>query len=319
MKEKASPLGMDCRVWNGVEIQRRPTDGFVNATAMCHAGGKRWPDYVRLDRTQAYIAALAAVVQIPTTGPEGLIQTIQGGLPHLQGTWVHPRIAIDLARWLHPEFAVMMDGWFLEDFAPKMAAATPALKVLPEAPRQKLAYEVGGPGVMLPGFAAVSEQLTALLDDYVTKAEAEQRALPLPQQSRSLQQPRYVAKHFMEWLVAEHGQLVISPVPVGIPLTAQAIAAPPRPPAPPVPAPLPPRDHQGLARQQQCSPGQLLTAPDLARLLGIEPSTLNQWAAAREIGAERDGWRLIGRGKLSARRSCSTYPPGCASWLFQKV
>lgn len=63
----------------------------------------------------------------------------------------------------------------------------------------------------------------------------------------------------------------------------------------------------------------LITGPELAHLLRLDAHTINKWAAARQIGAERDGWRLIGRGKLSAGKLCSTYPPGCASWLFMKA
>ena len=40
-----------------------------------------------------------------------LIQSRQG---HGGGTWVHPQIAVDLARWISAPFAVWMDGWFLE-------------------------------------------------------------------------------------------------------------------------------------------------------------------------------------------------------------
>jgi hypothetical protein len=120
---------LESRIWEGTTIQRRPIDGYVNATAMCQAGGKRWFDYVRLDRTEAYIAVLAsalagnpatenrcaaAVARNPATGSDGLIQTQQGGQPQLQGTWIHPRLAVDLARWISPAFAVWMDGWFLE-------------------------------------------------------------------------------------------------------------------------------------------------------------------------------------------------------------
>jgi hypothetical protein len=63
----------------------------------------------------------------------------------------------------------------------------------------------------------------------------------------------------------------------------------------------------------------LITGPDLAHLLGLSAHTINRWATARLIGEERDGWRLIGRGKLSAGKQCAVYPPGCASWLFMKL
>lgn len=102
--------GLAVRVWNGTSICRRE-DGYVNASAMCKANGRRWTLYRANDRTQAYIDALAADVGIPTTG---LIAIRRGGTPDQQGTWIHPRLAVDLARWISPQFAVWMDGWFLE-------------------------------------------------------------------------------------------------------------------------------------------------------------------------------------------------------------
>jgi hypothetical protein len=109
---------IEAREWNGHPIQRRQMDGYVNATAMCKAGGRRWNHYQTNERTQAYIHALAADAGIPATGNPGLICSIQGGRPELQGTWIHPRLAVDLARWISPGFAVWMDGWFLEQFQP---------------------------------------------------------------------------------------------------------------------------------------------------------------------------------------------------------
>jgi hypothetical protein len=338
MNSSLTPKGMDSRTWNGVDIQRRPSDGYVNATAMCKAYGKEFSDYRRLDRTIQYTQALSRSLGIPR---DLLIQSITTGPNEFRGTWVHPRIAVDLARWLHPEFAVMMDGWFLEDFAPRLAAAnTSAPNALPKGQREKLNFEVGGPGVCVPGAEGFSKQLTGILDTYVTKTEAEQEALPEQKRSRSLRFPRPAAKHFLEWFVAEHGQLVISPASVGIPIAA--VAAPPAPPKPaPQPQPDPwrkeadpeagwedvgpaplhprrPRVSQPEAKLRQYERGELITAPELAFLLGITPNSLNAWAVAHRVGAERDGWRLAGRGKLGAGR-CSTYPPGCASWLFQKL
>jgi hypothetical protein len=121
------PEGLDCRTWQGTAIERRQADGFVNATQMAKANGKHLPHYLANERTRAYIAALAPVVGIPTTD---LISVRQGGQPHLQGTWVHPRLAIDLARWISPAFAVWMDGWFLET----VAQSKPKFQLPPAAP-----------------------------------------------------------------------------------------------------------------------------------------------------------------------------------------
>lgn len=142
-------IGITARAWNGVAIQRRHADGFVNATAMCKANGKRWNNYARAERTVEYICALArqigaetpcaaAVARNRATGIHGLINVIQGGSPELQGTWIHPRLAVDLARWISPAFAVWMDGWFLESLGvvqpPQPAPQPPAPRRAP-APR----------------------------------------------------------------------------------------------------------------------------------------------------------------------------------------
>ncbi len=339
MNSTPAPLGLDCRTWNGVEIRRRPSDGFVNATAICKANNREWFTYARSKRTREYVEALAAQIGCSAGVPQfcgtgtgsipGLIETIQGGPPHLQGTWIHPRLAVDLARWISPAFAVWMDGWFLEDFAPRIAGnRTTAPGAMPKPQQEKPVYMVGGPGVYVPGAEAFTAPLTEILDAYTSEKEAEYDALPRHERLRPFRSPRFATKCFLEWFVAKHGQLVLSPASIGIPVGA--VAAPPRPPAPPAPAPQPPRDHQAPApaaaparppqAAQRFQPGDLITGPELAHLLGIRPGTLNQWASEHNIGTERDGWRLIGRGKLSAGKlCCSTYPPGCASWLFMKV
>lgn len=43
-----------------------------------------------------------------------LIQIVRGGEPQFQGTWVHPRVAINLAQWASPKFAVLVSKWVLE-------------------------------------------------------------------------------------------------------------------------------------------------------------------------------------------------------------
>lgn len=111
--------GIVVRTWNDAPITRRDSDGFADATGMCEANGKRWFDYHRSDRTADYIEALTE-----TTGlsRDELIISTTTGPNHLRGTWVHPRLAVDLARWISPQFAVWMDGWFLEQLDAATAA-----------------------------------------------------------------------------------------------------------------------------------------------------------------------------------------------------
>lgn len=92
-------------------IEQRADDGYINATAMCKAAGKKMNDYMRLATTGAYLAELSADTGIPVTE---LLQIIQGGEPHLQGTWVHPQVSTHLAQWLSPKFAVQVSKWIQE-------------------------------------------------------------------------------------------------------------------------------------------------------------------------------------------------------------
>jgi hypothetical protein len=96
------------RSWNGTPISRRTSDGYVNVTAMCKANGKQWSKYRESDRCQTYLDALAETSEIRMFD---LIESRQG---QGGGTWVHPQVAVDLARWISAPFAVWMDGWFLE-------------------------------------------------------------------------------------------------------------------------------------------------------------------------------------------------------------
>jgi hypothetical protein len=122
----ASPepaYGTEQRFWQGTAIQRRDADGFVNATAMCQANGRRWAKYAESERAREYMQALAAVVP---NSDFGIVQAQRGGIAGGGGTWVHPSLAIDLARWISPAFAVWMDGWFLESLTRPQQPQRPA-------------------------------------------------------------------------------------------------------------------------------------------------------------------------------------------------
>ena len=86
-------------------------DGYVNATALCKAGGKLFNDYSRGKQTQAYVRALESDTGVPDSK---LIQIKKGGNAQSQGTWVHPHVATHLAQWISPEFAVQVNKWVFE-------------------------------------------------------------------------------------------------------------------------------------------------------------------------------------------------------------
>lgn len=93
-------------------VPQRPQDGYINATKLCQQSGKRFNNYYRQASTQAFLEALALETRI---GVSNLVQVIKGRGDFIdQGTWVHPRVAINLAQWLSPEFAVQVTQWVID-------------------------------------------------------------------------------------------------------------------------------------------------------------------------------------------------------------
>ena len=110
------------RLAENEQIPQRLSDGYVNATAMCKACGKRWSDYMALSTTNPYLIELSSATGVAV---DGLIQSIVGGIPKLQGTWVHPQVAIHLGQWLSPKFAVMVSQWVTEWMTGKIPGVLP--------------------------------------------------------------------------------------------------------------------------------------------------------------------------------------------------
>lgn len=92
-------------------IFQRASDGYVNATAMCKASDKDFYGYARNQSTKEFLLELSAVTQISVTE---LVISVSGGDPQMQGTWVHPDVAINLGQWCSPKFAVAVSKWVRE-------------------------------------------------------------------------------------------------------------------------------------------------------------------------------------------------------------
>lgn len=80
--------------------------GYVNATAMCKANKKNWADYWRTKKAQSFANLVTASVRKNHITVDSVI-IIQGGEdPTVQGTWVHPKVAVHLAMSISDEFAL---------------------------------------------------------------------------------------------------------------------------------------------------------------------------------------------------------------------
>ena len=77
-------------------VGQRRGDGFVNATELCKRAGKRWANFYQNKESKELIRDLSLETGIPVSK---LIQTVKGRPSHLQGTWVHPDLAIHVAYW----------------------------------------------------------------------------------------------------------------------------------------------------------------------------------------------------------------------------
>lgn len=94
-----------------ISVDQRAHDGYVNATALCQASGKSLGHYLETKATKAFLAELSADIGITISE---LIQIVKGGHPQMQGTWVHPQVAINLGQWASPKFAVLVSKWVFE-------------------------------------------------------------------------------------------------------------------------------------------------------------------------------------------------------------
>jgi hypothetical protein len=83
---------------NGVLIESRISDGYVNATALCRAGGRRWNEFFRRKETRELFEKVSVEARKVASK---LMEARRG---RNSQTWIHPDIAIDLAQWISVDF-----------------------------------------------------------------------------------------------------------------------------------------------------------------------------------------------------------------------
>jgi hypothetical protein len=107
-----------------VEVISRQSDGYINASQLCKAGKKYYNDWFRLEKTKEFLTELSQELKIDIltdkTDPGGISRHENTNVSLIkinqyndsdQSTWVHPRVAIQIAQWISPKFAVNVTGW----------------------------------------------------------------------------------------------------------------------------------------------------------------------------------------------------------------
>ncbi len=95
---------------NNYQLEYRETDGYINITNLCKAGGKEFKNWNKNDKTKRFLEVLSSTVLIRTVD---LLKQEQGrnGERH---TWSHPQVAVNIAQWISPEFDVLVSKWVYE-------------------------------------------------------------------------------------------------------------------------------------------------------------------------------------------------------------
>jgi len=104
-KDTKDPSGISniiAEKFSGHQIRVDSKTGYICGSDICKAGGKLWKNYIRNKDSKTFIEYLAGSTGISKTD---LMLTHTTGANSTRGTWVHKRIALDLARWISPEVA----------------------------------------------------------------------------------------------------------------------------------------------------------------------------------------------------------------------
>jgi len=86
-------------------IPVRKEDGYINATALCKAGNRKFNDYKRLKDIDEVLEAISLNTGIP------VIKLMEVEPGRYGGTWVHRRVAYHMAIWASPIFGAVVGEW----------------------------------------------------------------------------------------------------------------------------------------------------------------------------------------------------------------
>ena len=96
------------------QLEYRDSDGYINITNLCKAGGKEFKSWNRLDKTKRFLDILSLEVKIHTSSLINLGSGHKIGNNNISETWAHAQVAINIAQWISPEFDVLVSKWVYE-------------------------------------------------------------------------------------------------------------------------------------------------------------------------------------------------------------
>ena len=83
-------------------------DGYVNATLLCKASGKRIDNWMRLDSTKNLFREFSNSLRSEGVKSTDCLEGKYGG------TFIHPDLAVQLAQWISPSFSLQVSRWIRE-------------------------------------------------------------------------------------------------------------------------------------------------------------------------------------------------------------
>lgn len=87
-------------------------DGYIYATGICQAAGKKISDWLRLNQTKIFINEIEKETNLTE---KELIKIYKGGnYKDSQGTWIHRKLATHLAQWCSIKFSIQISNWIEE-------------------------------------------------------------------------------------------------------------------------------------------------------------------------------------------------------------
>ena len=96
------------------QLEYRDSDGYINITNLCKAGGKEFKSWNRLDKTKRFLDVLSLEVKIHTSSLIKLGTGHKIGNNNISETWAHAQVAINISQWISPEFDVLVSKWVYE-------------------------------------------------------------------------------------------------------------------------------------------------------------------------------------------------------------